>query len=328
MLVIRTRNVHDVLPKAMSFLTSNGVRKNSRAGEVFVHDGPVTTVYERPRERVLFWAKRDANPFFHFMEGLWMLAGRNDVAWLSQFNSRMVQFSDNGRTFHGAYGYRWRNHFSPGELTDQLRYVAEKLKNDLNDRRAVLSIWDPSSDLCRVGKDVPCNLAAHFSVSDRGLDMIVFNRSNDIIWGCYGANAVHFSMLHEVMAAWIGVPVGTYTQVSANWHGYLDTMSKHWDVTIEEYPDPYEKGDVEPFQMVNVPIETWFQDLEIFMADGPIVGFRDRFFRRVVTPMFHAWEAYKTKSPMRYDNALEIINQCEASDWRKACIEWIERRRT
>ena len=32
-----------------------------------------------PTKELLFDPDRDANPFFHFMEGLWMLAGFNDL---------------------------------------------------------------------------------------------------------------------------------------------------------------------------------------------------------------------------------------------------------
>ena len=41
------------------------------------------------------------------------------------------------------------------------------------------------------------------------LQMTVHCRSNDIIWGTYGANAVHFSILQEYVAARIGVDLGT-----------------------------------------------------------------------------------------------------------------------
>ena len=50
--------------------------------------------------------------------------------------------------------------------------------------------------------------------------MTVCNRSNDMIWGLLGANAFHFSFLHQVMAESIGVPMGYYYQFSNNAHFY------------------------------------------------------------------------------------------------------------
>jgi hypothetical protein len=49
--------------------------QGSRAGDVLVAPHPVMSVTSIPTERVLFDPARDANPFFHLFESLWMLAG-------------------------------------------------------------------------------------------------------------------------------------------------------------------------------------------------------------------------------------------------------------
>lgn len=333
MIVIEARNVQEAFRLGMTLIHDKATKRSSRAGEVLVIDGPVTTLYNRPTERVLFYPERDANPFFHFMEGLWMLGGRNDVEWISRFNSNIDQFSDDGVTFHGAYGYRWLNHFSG---INQLSKVAEILRENKYDRRCVVNMWDPEIDLGRVGKDVPCNVAIMFAVSQTNhLDMTVCCRSNDIIWGAYGANAVHFSMLQEVMAAWIGSAVGRYWQISNNYHAYLDVFEKHksvvglpnWRQTFM-YEDP---NLVCPFPMVNKPIETWFSDLNMFLDEGPVLGLRDRFFRKVACPIWNSWFAWKNterEKAERSQAAIEDLQSCKAADWKLACEEWILRRTT
>ena len=72
-----------------------------------------------------------------------MLAGRNVVALVKQFNTRMAEFSDDGETFNGAYGYRWLSTFD----YDQLKIVVDELKKDPDSRRCVVSMWDPRNDL-------------------------------------------------------------------------------------------------------------------------------------------------------------------------------------
>ena len=132
------------------------------------------------------------------------------------------EFSDDGETLHDAYGYRWRRAFNQ----DQLEKIALRLKRNSDDRRCVLQMWDVYQDLDREGKAIPCNLSATFQIDREGrLDMNIFNRSNDIIWGAYGANAVHFSMLMEYMAHWIGVPMGYMRQFSMNWHAYTAILT-------------------------------------------------------------------------------------------------------
>lgn len=338
MKVITARGVNDALLIGLKALAQEGVQRDSRNGPVRVFLGPVTTHYKHPEERVLFHEERDANPFFHFMEGLWMLSGRRDVEWIGQFSSNIANFSDDGVTFHGAYGYRWRNHFiDPIEgdeqygqpVVDQLATIAALLKQNPDDRRVVLQMWDATVDLGMQGKDFPCNLICTFRINPYGkLDMTVFNRSNDMIWGAYGANAVHFSMLQEVMAAWIGVPIGGYWQVSTNFHGYQNTLEKHAGL-FDLYPgfDAYETGQVAAFPMVNTPIDDWFQDLNMFMTQGPIIGLQDKFFKKVAVPMFLSWNCWKDREdPSFMQKAIKNAERIVAEDWRKACVEWLERR--
>lgn len=333
-MIIEIRNVQRALPEALWELSHHGYARDSRNGPVVKFPGTVITRYERPEERVMFWPDRDANPFFHLFESLWMLGGRNDVKFVADMVQRMRTFSDDGKTLHGAYGHRWLKHFQ----FDQLEVIIAALKKNPDDRRAVLTMWDPRTDLGRDGKDVPCNLQALFAINGEGeLDMSVTCRSNDMVWGAYGANAVHFSILQEYMALSIGVPLGVYEQISMNLHAYADTLAqvepireRHSGVNALAFiddNDPYSSGKVEPFPLMSVDKETWDQDLDIFLDQGPIVGFRDPFFRRVVTPMWSAYRAFKEIEGIeRYEVALEILEQCRATDWKLAAQEWILRR--
>ena len=325
--VVKVRNAHAALEVGLSHLLVNGMLQDSRNGKVIVTPHPVTTMYVKPDERVIFWKRRDANPFFHFFEALWMLAGRKDVKFVEQFSKNIRSYADDGKSFHGAYGHRWRNFFP----MDQLVVIADILKKNPDDRRAVLQMWDAKADLGKEGLDFPCNTQIYFRVVKGLLDMTVCNRSNDIIWGAYGANVVHMSMLQEYMAGMIGCPLGTYYQMSNNFHAYMEIIDKGLkELITDQEKCPYTSGTVKPFPMFDghtVP-STWLEDLEIFLSEGPIVGFRHRFFRRVVTPMWNSHRHFKTASGLdKYDGASEILEQCEASDWRLACQEWIERRK-
>lgn len=333
--VIKVRNVHQALPEAIRQIAMFGEERESRNGPVRVIPGPVTTMYTHPTERVLFWPERDANPFFHFFESLWMLNGCNDVAYLEQFVRRMREFSDDGVTFHGAYGFRWREFFG----FDQLDVIIKTLKANPDDRRCVLQMWDPNADLGGKGKDLPCNTQAYFAVAtDDRLDMTVCNRSNDIIWGAYGANAVHFSFLQEYVASAVGVPVGRYWQVSNNWHAYLKTLEPLQHLA-ERTTDgistpsgflvdcPYSLHHVATTPIMSLDRAVWDRDLTMFLAGRPVIGYRDPFFRRVANPLWAAWCAFKeNKAPGRYEAALEVLEQCRAPDWKLACADWVNRR--
>lgn len=333
MIVIDVRNVHRALPTALDRLKGCGVERDSRNGPVVQFPEPVTIVYRRPEERVMFWPARDANPFFHLMESLWMLAGRNDVEFPAQFVKRMRKFSDDGETFHGAYGHRWRHWFGRDQLDD----IVGALRKNPECRRQVLSMWDATADLGRSGKDLPCNLQAAFQVApDERLDMTVTNRSNDLIWGAAGANAVHFSMLHEYMAKRIGVPQGVYRQVSANMHAYVDTLEQVKGVAdaisphLPEYLrwtalDPYSDGEVEACPL---GVDEWWEgDLLRFMTNPESETLHSQWFKYVAQPMFRAHKAYKSNvGRARFDKAREELYICDASDWTQAANEWLDRR--
>lgn len=326
MYLINVRNVHEALIEGCYQMRINGVQRDSRNGKVLMLPEPLATIYRRPNERVIFHAARDANPFFHFLESVWMLAGRKDVAWVKEFCSTIGQFSDDGRELQGAYGFRWRKHFG----SDQLHKIAMALRTNPDCRRQVLGMWDPSHDLSLPSKDVPCNVTATFQVSVHGeLDMHVFNRSNDLIWGAYGANAVHFSILHEWMAAAVLRPLGRYYQISANTHVY----ERHWDL-VEQLAaqaamppghrvSPYSAA-IEPTPLFpTLDLVAFGDDAEAFFAeDEDHVYYHGSFFH-TANVIREAWRTRKGGG-----DAYQILqeNLPLYSDWRKACIEWMQRR--
>lgn len=331
---VKVRNVQRALPEGSRMLLEGGVERGSRNGKVLVMPGPVVTTYELPQERVMLWPQRDANPFFHLMESLWMLAGRNDVAWLAPFAKQIAEYSDDGKTFNGAYGYRWRTHFGK----DQLTSIAGALQANKECRRQVLAMWDGRQDLNgKKTKDVPCNTQAYFAVTpDGALDLTVCNRSNDMVWGAYGANAVHFSFLLEWMAARVGVPVGRYHQFSNNFHAY----EHHWDLMrgMEALAgDPfdlppeccYSLGEVLVLPLVANPV-TWDLDLDTFFRRGQDWDYSEPFFELVAKPVLRAHVAFRNKDNRdRIDTALRCLEPIpDKCDWKVACQQWLERRRS
>lgn len=322
----RTRNVNTAISEALWKLKVCGERGSSRNGEVLAFPEPVMTTYERPQERVLFWGARDANPIFHLMESIWMLAGRDDLAFVAYFNSRMANFSDDGETLNGAYGFRWRKGFG----VDQLRVLVEHLKKFPDTRRAVLTMWAPGSDLSQIetSKDVCCNTQCYFEIRGGRLNMTVLNRSNDLVWGCYGANAVHFSMLQEFIANALNIPLGVYRQFSNNLHLYTELydFKKHLDCP----PDPcdydaYAMG-ASPRRLLDegVSWESFLQDCETF-CNAPFkfpAHNAHSFFRMVAHPMAMVTKVRKEKS----GNGRCWASSIGAEDWRIATEQWIDRR--
>ena len=331
--VINARNVNHALSLGVQLMLEQGEEVRSRNGETLEVLFPVSTVYHKPWERVLVSSARDANPFFHLMEALWILHGRQDVGFLTYFNKRMADYSDDGSTFNAPYGHRIKNHFG----VDQLNELISTLKSDPLSRQAVLQIWDVA-DLTKQTKDKACNMQAVFRVRNGKLCLTVYNRSNDMIWGAYGANVVQFSMLQEYIAAHLDLPLGTYTQVSNSYHVYLGGAGGNtWNKVATEYSyfenlDMYDTHFNTSVYMVNEDMEAFSKDLHILFSTYDTHGmlevsemncWNSHYFKSLVVPMLRTFVAYRQKDENRL---LENISDIVADDWLAACSDWLSNR--
>ena len=163
------------------------------------------------------------------------------------------------------------------------------------------------------------------------LDLTVCCRSNDVVWGAYGANAVHFSFLQEYLAGRMGVGVGTMYQLSNNFHGYVSELERLGESRrlFEEGIDPYEN--MAPCD-VGRSWDRWDEDLNLFM------GWHDLQWRRPSTfhPTFandwfthtaiHVTEANRLWRSGSMSHAMGHARDIGSPDWRAACVAWLERR--
>jgi thymidylate synthase len=339
---IRARNQYGALAQVVTaFDTPNIQSEKSRNGDTIRLPGLTTITLTNPHERVLMMDARDANPFFHLFESLWMLAGRDDVALPAKFVGSMRNYSDNGETLHGAYGFRWRYFFG----YDQLSMIINEIKRNPNSRRCVLTMWegnarDELSDLHMAvdgGKDVPCNTHAYFDTIDGRLNMTVCCRSNDMVLGAYGANAVHFSILLEYLSAASGLPMGVYRQFSNNFHAYTELYSRILDGqltkgALEQLGDSVKASDIYASGARSVPLVAYNEDPDAFLqdceefCDNALDGiltreYRTAFMNNVAAQMLTCWTAWKDKE---YDSARNAALHIEADDWRTAAQSWLE----
>lgn len=331
MKVIQARNVNDAYLQGVELFKRHiflGLidKEMSRVGPVYVWPEPVTTLFMRPMERILWDGLRDCNPFFHFFESLWMLAGRNDVAFPTRYNQRFSVYSDDKVTFHGAYGHRWRVAFG----IDQIQEIINHLRKEPTSRRAVMQIWDAKMDLNRDGLDLPCNCTVKFDIRHGNLNMIVFNRSNDVLFGAYGANAVHFSVLHEYMATRLGVVVGNYHQISSNYHVYENTWKEKVSPDLPVGRDLYDQGLALPMHLFREAegLDGYdLKEIEQYVVGDVLADFACPAIKYVAIPYDNIWAAWKAKDR---DHAFVLLREAEKVtpnlDWIIAARRWMERR--
>lgn len=230
--------------------------------------GAVMVCITNPTDRYVRVPERKWNKTLGWIESLWLARGDNSLAMPSAYVKNLLNFSDDGDYMRAGYGPRLRRYGDNeaamttgqgmllrqyrngvkknglGQLkapskyqnaTDQLRFVIEKFKEDIDTRGAVISIADPVSDdfngiagkdaspLIKT-KDTPCTRSIHFMIVDGKMNCYVDMRSNDVIWGFSAVNIFNFTLVQEYVAAIVGVPVGKYYHKADNLHVYEDFL--------------------------------------------------------------------------------------------------------
>lgn len=153
---------------------------------------------------------RVLNPAFAVAEAVWILSGSDDP-WIYDFNRALADYADGG-VLRGAYGPRLRRW--NGEV-DQLDEVRRQLTDDPDSRRAVVTLYDPQRD--HAGhRDVPCTPAYRFYLRGGRLAMHTTMRSQDL-WLGFPYDVFTATLIQELLAGWLAVPVGDY-------HHHIDSL--------------------------------------------------------------------------------------------------------
>jgi thymidylate synthase len=149
-----------------------------------------------PRCNILGTPERNLGYKFMVAEWLWIWFGHKDVETIAQYNKNIAQFSDDGKTFNGAYGPR---------IIESWGYVERVLKKDPDTRQAIIDIYRRPSETT---KDVSCTLTVQFLLRNKRLHAIVNMRSSDT-WLGLPYDFFVFSMLQNTMGALLNVRLGS-----------------------------------------------------------------------------------------------------------------------
>ena len=155
---------------------------------------------------VLVHPARSLNYRFLIAEWLWILAGREDVGSIAYY---IAWYSDDGKTFAGAYGPR---------LAKQWDYLLKTLREDPSSRQAVATIWTPNPPKTR---DTPCTVAAQFLIREGKLHGIFIMRSSDA-WKGVVYDAFNFSQLTNWLVGELKVETGSLTMHLGSSHLYQE----------------------------------------------------------------------------------------------------------
>ncbi|MFW0862165.1 MAG: thymidylate synthase [Candidatus Komeilibacteria bacterium] len=155
-----------------------------------------------------------------------------------------------------GYGKQWRDFGG----VDQLAEAIDKIKNNPNDRRIIVSAWNPAE----VDKMAlpPCHMFYQFYVANGKLSCLMYQRSCDTFLGV-PFNIASYALLTMMVAQVTGLEPGEFVHVLGDTHIY----SNHFDQVKEQLSR-------EPRKLPTMKINPDVKNIEDFVyEDFELVGY-------------------------------------------------------
>lgn len=255
--------INSFLIGASSLLLKEGVKRKPSGFNCIELPGPFMFKLNNPTSRLVTIAERKWNPMLPYAESLWLAVGRNDLQFIGHYLKNMKNFSDDGFYMRGGYGprlrkytgvnndYKIRNPFSVdisklnNSEVDQFNYISLNFKKDINTRQAIINIGDPPKDCfdengcLKVTKDFPCTRLLHFQKQpkENKLNLMVYMRSNDLLWGASAVNIFNYTFIQEYFAQILNLKIGDYYHIANNFHYYEEYGKQIYDISKVKLQD-------------------------------------------------------------------------------------------
>ena len=149
-------------------------------------------------------------------ELLWFIKGDTNVKYLQDHGVRIWnEWADENGDLGPVYGAQWRNFSNEG--IDQLSDVIERIKKTPNDRRLIVTAWNPS----QIGqmKLPPCHMMFQFYVANGKLSCMLYQRSCDMFLGV-PFNIASYALLTMMIAQVCSLQPGEFVHTLGDTHIY------------------------------------------------------------------------------------------------------------
>ncbi len=198
---------------------SRTTRRNEEAGRGANYELlGVSLRISDPRAR-LSRSENRGKTFSAIGELLWYMSGRDDLWFIKPYVPIYKKDVVDG-IIQGAYGPRLFNMRG----INQLDSITSLLTRKPRSRRAVIQLFN-AEDIAVDKKEIPCTTTLQFHLRDDGLHLSVTMRSNDAYWGL-PHDVFCFTMIQEIIANKLDVPLGSYMHYAGSMHVYDDFVEE------------------------------------------------------------------------------------------------------
>jgi len=158
-------------------------------------------------------------------ELLWFIAGETNIDYLRK-NAVTIwdEWADESGELGPVYGKQWRSWAKPdGGTVDQIQWVINEIKRNLDSRRLLVSAWNPA-DLDKMALP-PCHCLFQFYVANGKLSCQLYQRSADIFLGV-PFNIASYALLTAMMAQVTGLKRGDFVHSFGDAHLYSNHVEQ------------------------------------------------------------------------------------------------------
>ncbi|MFE7497566.1 thymidylate synthase [Streptomyces albidoflavus] len=235
-------SVDDALRTTLKDVLAQGATvKDAETGETFLELFAYRTGMRQPRRRVLVNSARRLNLIGAVGRFVWMLRGDNALAPITYYVPRAADYSPDGLRVPGSdYGARIRR---PQPGVDQLVGVIQRLRQDPLSRQAATVVWNPL-DAVRDPFDIPCAFGTLYHCRDGGVIGTTMMRSNKP--SVMPINFFEFSMLAEIVAAELGLPLQRYVHFT----GAVQIPERELEAAVAD-----SQAEGESLEMATMPVD-------------------------------------------------------------------------
>ena len=178
----------------------------------------ISFTVDNPLDKVISTPQRKFNQDYAEYEWHWYLKGDRNATEIAERAKIWKQMMVPGTTeVNSNYGYFWK-------LNDQLQRIVTELRFNPESRRAIIVHYD-IHELDRYKYDTPCNDMLNFYIKEGKLELTVFARSIDLVFG-FCNDQYTFAKLMELIAYQLEIPVGQMHWMVTNLHIY----PRHYDM--------------------------------------------------------------------------------------------------
>lgn len=190
-------------------------------------------------------------------ELIWLLSGNTNIKYLTDNNVHIWdEWADKDGNLGPVYGAQWRN-FN-GQGIDQIKDVIERIKKNPQDRRLIVTAWNPAQiDQMALP---PCHCFFQFDVTPDGrLNCQLYQRSCDMFLGV-PFNIASYSLLTMMMAQVCGLKAGEFVHTLGNAHIYNNHFEQ---VKLQLSRTPYPLPQMKINPAVKDIFDFKFEDFEL-----------------------------------------------------------------